>query len=165
MSDFYNRASSAISSFGNVGASSAPSSSSAAASISRNGAKWAVNWNLQKMALVLMFVALIIALISMAFLLWKANASMQWPPTYGDCPDHWVMNEAGVCVDAHELTQKKGANGYRTMDFSGDTYKGNKGLCAKQSWAKGQNYIGMQNGSGIAWDGIDINTNPNLCRR
>jgi len=162
MSDFYNRASSAISSLGSVGSSSAPSSSSAAASIS----KWAINWNLQKMSLVLMFVALIVALISMAFLLWKANASMQWPPTYGDCPDHWVMNEAGVCVDAHELTQLKGPNGYRTMDFyNQDTYKGNKGLCAKQSWAKQQNYIGMQNGSGIAWDGIDINSNPNLCRK
>lgn len=154
--DFFNKTTSATGSIGSSGTSASVSSSS-----DMNGSMFG-GLNIQRISLILMFVALFLSLISMGYLMWKSTNSNKWPPFYAECPDHWVKDNSNNCVDVHGLTGKTN-NIPRSVSFEGDMYKGAQGLCQKQRWAKTLNYVNMPPNSGIAWDGIDVNSNPDLC--
>lgn len=159
--DLINKATSAVSSIGSVGSSSSSSSSSSGNGSSSMGINLGY-WTIQRISLVAMFIALILTLFGIAFLLYKSTNSNAWPPYYSDCPDHWVMDENKVCVDVHNLTAKLSNGTSNRKDFNDALYKGENGLCQKQIWAKGQQYVNSST-TGIAWDGIDVNSNPDLC--
>ena len=62
------------------------------------------NMTIQKLALLLAGIALIISTATVAILLWKSKNSQKWPPEISKCPDRWVLNADGTtCSDPYGL--------------------------------------------------------------
>lgn len=62
------------------------------------------NMTIQKLALLLAAIALIISTATVAILLWKSKNSQKWPPEISKCPDRWVLDSAGTtCKDPYGL--------------------------------------------------------------
>ena len=62
------------------------------------------NMTIQKLALLLAGIALIISTATVAILLWKSKNSQKWPPEVSKCPDRWVLDSAGTtCKDPYGL--------------------------------------------------------------
>ena len=112
----------------------------------------------QKVILTIAIILLIVLLIFINMSLSNATASIAWPPTLTSCPDYWVdlgtkgpgsgcynVQSSGTCnkpvsgatAEAPGLTELK--------DFTGASYSGINGLCAKKRWAKGCD---------VTWDGL-----------
>ena len=103
----------------------------------------------QKIVLIIAVILLILTLVIIGVALHNAKSDESWPPLTGDCPDYWV-DLAGTgekCVNTHSLgtcnIPTKGDP--NAMNFSVAPFKGNKGTCAKYTWAKGCD---------VTWDGI-----------
>lgn len=115
-----------------------------------------MDWNFQKIVLAIAIVLLIIALIFIGISLAKAKQKEQWPPIVGDCPDYWLdlSGNGKMCVNALNLGKCNipTSDNKNAMNFSGNTFLGTKGTCAKYKWAKGCE---------VTWDGITSGvTNP-----
>ena len=91
---------------------------------------------------------------------WTTKAAVNYPiggcssTIYGCCPDRRTAktdarwkNCPTMCYNTHNLgkTSPKCPSVPSTMNFSGEQYQGNTGLCKKRDWAKQ---------CGITWDGI-----------
>ena len=79
----------------------------------------------------------------------KSKLDQVWPPMVASCPDYWIdISGNAQCVNLKDLgtcNSNPGPDGHSTMDFSGDTFSGENGPCAKFTWA---------NKCGVSWDGI-----------
>lgn len=90
----------------------------------------------------------IISLVSFAYMFYRSQRQMQWPPTVGTCPDYWWVQEDDkgnkVCKNMFKLgnCSKKTCH---EMSFDDVQYSGPSGYCEKQKWAKLCN---------LTWDGI-----------
>ena len=104
----------------------------------------------QKIVLIIAVILLILTLVIIGYSLSKAKSNAPWPPLIGDCPDYWVdlSGNGGQCVNTQSLgTCNIPSSGQENaMDFSGSTFTGANGLCAKYTWAKN---------CGVTWDGIN----------
>jgi len=103
----------------------------------------------QKIVLIIAVILLIITLVIIGIALAQAKSDESWPPLTGDCPDYWVdaSGEGAQCVNTHSLgtcniPTKENPN---SMNFSVAPFMGDKGTCAKYTWAQG---------CGVTWDGI-----------
>lgn len=76
-----------------------------------------------------------------AFMLYKAKSSLQFPPDIAECPDYWEVSGNQTCNNVKNL----GHNCESPKNFSGPQWQGQTGIQVKQKWAKG---------CGITWDGI-----------
>jgi preprotein translocase subunit SecG len=94
-----------------IGSSAFGSSSSSGASGSSSGSGSGgglfsnfFNLSIQKMVLILAFIAFIISVGTVAILLWKSKSSQKWPPEIAKCPDRMALNADGTgCVDTYDL--------------------------------------------------------------
>ena len=102
----------------------------------------------QSVVLIIAIVLLIICLIIIGVSLANAKLNSTWPPMIGECPDYWTDISGNKCSNIKDLgtcMTNPGPGGHSTMDFSGDTFTGKSGNCAKFMWA---------NKCGVSWDGI-----------
>lgn len=93
------------SAFGSSSSSGASGSSSGSGSGSGGGLfSNFFNLSIQKMVLILAFIAFIISVGTVAILLWKSKSSQQWPPEIAKCPDRMALSPDGnSCVDTYGL--------------------------------------------------------------
>ena len=103
----------------------------------------------QKIVLTIATILLIILLIIIGFMAWGARNQEVFPPIEAECPDYWIVDPSGNCVNKQGLGKDSCP---RTMDFSGAEYKGDPGLQAKCKWARSCD---------LTWDGIT--NNPTAC--
>ena len=99
----------------------------------------------QTITLITAIVILLILLIVIGININTAQSSAPWPPVVGECPDYWLdigVNGSQCVVNANRTNQ---GNARSPMDFSGSTYQGSGGACAKYTWANTNN---------VSWDGI-----------
>lgn len=145
--------------------SSASSSSSSSSSSSEYAATGAfalfAGWNVQKIALFIAVIAFIVILGGMAYMLWKATNSTAWPPNKAACPDHFVLDNNNKCVDVHRLLGPDAQGNAKSFPLADAALYPD--TCSKQRWAARQSYANMSNTMGIAWDGVDQNSNPSAC--
>jgi len=108
-----------------------------------------MDWNFQKIVLLIAVILLIIALIFIGYSLGQAKEDETWPPIIGECPDYWVdiSGNGAMCVNINNLgTCNIPTEGnLNSMDFSNSYFNNSDGLCAKYKWA---------NGCDVTWDGI-----------
>ena len=111
----------------------------------------------QKMVLFCAILTLIITLVIIGIALSYKKSQIGWPPILPACPDYWISDGSGnksMCVNVKDLGTCPAPSGskHQIMDFSGSTYTGSNGLCAKYTWA---------NNCNVSWDGITYGvTNP-----
>jgi len=113
----------------------------------------------QKFILFGAIIVLIIALVFIGIALSQSSNQQNWPPITPDCPDWWIMDGSGnkaKCINMKDLGTCPPRNGdkHLVMDFSGPTFTGSNGNCAKYTWATN---------CGISWDGITYGVN-NPCQ-
>jgi len=104
----------------------------------------------QTIVVVIAIIVLIAALVFIGVALSKASDKKTWPPVTPSCPDYWTTDASGSCVNVKDLGNNKGtcakpASGHLTVNFNEGIYIGDRGSCAKSTWATDCN---------IAWDGI-----------
>jgi hypothetical protein len=108
-----------------------------------------MDWNFQKIVLLIAVILLIIALIFIGYSLGQAKADETWPPIIGECPDYWVdiSGNGAMCVNVNNLgtCNIPSEGNLNSMDFSNSYFNSSDGLCAKYKWA---------NGCDVTWDGI-----------
>ena len=98
----------------------------------------------KKIGLVALFV-LVVMLSLVAYLLYKTNKNVVFPPTIAQCPDYWEVTGEGTCNNIKNL----GKGCENPMDFSGSKWQGDSGLRAKYCWARQ---------CGLTWDGVTNNS-------
>ena len=97
-----------------------------------------------KTAIKIALISLILFTIILIITIWNSNTSKGFPPEIPSCPDHWEPAEG----DSDELicTNNLGSSSIdESPNFNQQLYKGQKGLCEKQKWAKTNS---------IHWSGI-----------
>lgn len=101
------------------------------------------NMTIQKLALLLAGIALIISTATVAILLWKSKNSQKWPPEISKCPDRWVLDSAGTtCNDPYGL-------------YGSSTIATVTNNCTNYSAINGKKYTNSALTSGyIPWEGI-----------
>jgi hypothetical protein len=97
-------------------------------------------------------ILLIICLIFVGIALYRNKyTNKDFPPVIASCPDFWNdesdKKNGSKCVNKLNLGNQQCA---KTMDFSGSTWSGDAGSCAKIKWARSCD---------ITWDGLDNNNN------
>jgi len=107
----------------------------------------------QKTILVVAIIFLLINLVIISLGLTYSSKNNTWPPIVPDCPDYWesVTDESGKnikCVNTKDLgvCNPSPGNGHLSLNFNQSPYVGEKGNCAKYTWA---------NKCKVAWDGIN----------
>ena len=116
---------------------------------SSNGSSGSSSWfsnffsmTIQKMALLLAGIALVISTITVAILLWKSKNSQKWPPEISKCPDRWKLNSDGTCSDPFGLS-------------TGVTITNNPDNCINYNNITGKKYSDSALTSGyIPWEGV-----------
>ena len=100
----------------------------------------------QKMVLGIAVVILIIALLIVASMLMYGNKK-NWPPSTSVCPDWWVEDGSGVCVNAKDLgiCPKQEGTEHQVMNFKIPQFTGSEGDCNKYNWATKCK---------VTWDGV-----------
>jgi regulatory protein YycI of two-component signal transduction system YycFG len=120
-------------------------------------------FNFQKTVATIAIIIFIILMIFIASVLYNNKYGVEFPPTVSECPDYWIdtqnisSNDIGdkdsqtkqTCFNIKNLGNSACQ---KTMDFTGDFWKGSTGECNKYKWAKGCD---------LTWDGIS--NNPNVC--
>ena len=101
----------------------------------------------QTTVIVIAEVILAISIIIIGINLYRQRATAAYPPIISDCPDYWEINGTKCKLSNNSLTP-----GCPETDFGKPIYKGTKGLCEKQKWAKVCK---------VTWDGIT--NNNDLC--
>jgi hypothetical protein len=91
------------SAFGNSSSTSSGNGSSNGITGSNGWFSNFFNLTIQKMALLLGGIALVISTITIAILLWKSKNSQKWPPEISKCPDRFVLNTSGNCSDPYGI--------------------------------------------------------------
>jgi hypothetical protein len=101
------------------------------------------NMTIQKIALLLAGIALIISTATVAILLWKSKNSQKWPPEISKCPDRWVQASDTTCRDPY------GLYGTSTIPTSANN-------CANYSAINGKKYTNSAalTSGYIPWEGI-----------
>ena len=99
---------------------------------------------------------LIIVLAIVGYCMSLANKNQVYPPSIGDCPDHYSLN-GKFCVAGSNLGVIDRDISCVKMDFTDSRYTiagsgSSSGLCAKKIWA---------NQCQVKWDGVT--NNDNLC--
>jgi len=108
----------------------------------------------QKIILYSAIIILIITLVIIGMALSNASSSQTWPPMVTQCPDYWIVDGSGICVNTQDLgtCSPSGNDKHLQMDFSTSDYTGSQGPCNKYTWATN---------CGVTWDGITYGvTNP-----
>jgi hypothetical protein len=101
------------------------------------------NMTIQKIALLLAGIALIISTATVAILLWKSKNSQKWPPEISKCPDRWVLDSAGTsCKDPYGLYA------------SGTTIPTVANNCSNFDAIKGKKYTNSGITGYVPWEGI-----------
>jgi hypothetical protein len=130
------------SAFGNSSGSSSGSSGSDSGSSSSGWFSNFFSMTIQKMALLLAGIALVISTITVAILLWKSKNSQKWPPEISKCPDRWKLNSDGTCTDPFGLS-------------TGVTITNNPDNCINYNNITGKKYSDSALTSGyIPWEGV-----------
>ena len=132
------------SAFGNSSSSSSGNGSSSNGITGSNG--WFSNFfnlTIQKMALLLGGIALVISTITIAILLWKSKNSQKWPPEVSKCPDRFVLNAAGTsCSDPYGI-------------YTGSPITPNPNNCDNYNTIKDKKYNAATISAGyIPWEGV-----------
>jgi hypothetical protein len=129
------------SAFGSSSSSGASGSSSGSGSGSGGGLfSNFFNLSIQKMVLILAFIAFIISVGTVAILLWKSKSSQQWPPEIAKCPDRMELNPKGECVDNYGL----GVTSFQPDPSNCENYKKSISL----------SYSNAGDGGYVPWEGI-----------
>jgi hypothetical protein len=106
----------------------------------------------QKIILVVAIGLFVVCMIFIGIALSQVKDTQTWPPILSECPDYWVQDISGVCVNTHKLGSCPVTDTNLTMDFSTAPFTGSSGLCNKYKWATN---------CGLSWDGITYGvTNP-----
>ena len=105
--------------------------------------------NAQKIILIIAGILLFIILVLITWALIKAKQNAYWPPTSQSCPDYWLQNSSGLCMN----TQKSGVCPGATVDFSGVD------ACSKYTWSTGSTVSGISTScntanSFVPWNGV-----------
>jgi hypothetical protein len=103
--------------------------------------------SIQKTVLYIAIVMLILALVFIGYMMYKAKSTSTFPPEIAECPDYWKVVGIEKCENTMNLGTCQGVH-----DFSGPEWQGNAGLKKKSEWARG---------CGIVWDGVTNNTSVN----
>lgn len=109
--------------------------------------------NFQTIVVGVLIVILIISLTVIGLTLKKGGTSSERIiPT---CPDWWVIDASGVCIDIHDLSKcpSVGTKHYE-MDFNKSPYTGSDGLCQKYTWATK---------CGVAWENLTYGVDKSPC--
>ena len=99
----------------------------------------------QKITLLIASVLLILVLGLIAYMLYKAQSQVQFPPVVAQCPDYWTVSGEATCTNVQNI----GSGCQSPMDFSGPQWQGSNGLQAKYNWAKS---------CGLTWQGVTNNS-------
>lgn len=107
-----------------------------------------------KTSLMIMVVVLIICLAVLGVAISNSEESKLYPPTLSDCPDYYVKDDTGVCVDLQgNLSSVIECHNIDTNSFNQNEGTGEaSNLCQKKRWAED---------CGVNWDGIT--NNENIC--
>jgi len=108
----------------------------------------------QKIVLVIAIVILILILVLIASM--KAtNKAADWPPNISSCPDWWIEDGSGSCVNVKDLgsCSKHEDKAHQEMNFNLSQFTGSNGNCNKYNWATKCK---------VTWDGITYGM-PNPC--
>lgn len=105
----------------------------------------------QKTILIVAIILLLINLIIISLGLHYSSKKQNWPPMIPICPDYWVSDGSGnniSCINVKDLGVCEPASGNKhlIMNFNQSPYVGDKGNCAKFTWA---------NQCKVSWDGIN----------
>jgi hypothetical protein len=114
----------------------------------------------QKIVLTIAIIIFILLMIFIASVLHNNKYGIAFPPTISDCPDYWLYNQESEDLEERNDGSQTNQRCYniqnlgesscsKTMDFTGDFWKGSTGLCNKYKWAKSCD---------LTWDGITSNT-------
>ncbi len=108
--------------------------------------------NFYKLICVIALVLLIACLAVVGVALQTSSKDVLFPPNVSDCPDHYVKDSNGNCVNAKELGTNVGDCSSFNFDSSGNYSNPGmgptSGMCYKKKWA---------NNCGVNWDGITNN--------
>ena len=87
----------------------------------------------QRNTIIVAFIVLIMTLTVVGVAMYSSRYTAEYPPTIGNCPDYWDIDEDGTCTDTNDNT--------KTYDpaIDGDS------ICQKKEWARENN---------VTWDGI-----------
>ena len=102
----------------------------------------------QKTVIRVATILLIIALLTIGYLLYRAKLNSVYPPEISQCPDYWKVIGVAKCENVQNLGN--GTCG-KVQDFSGREWQGPSGLKRKYEWSKSCD---------VVWDGIT--NNPSL---
>ena len=105
----------------------------------------------------IMLVILIIVLTVMGVALHNSTDVATFPPHISECPDFYVKQEGGICLDEKSLARTGSDENNVSCtrpDFSGENFTTpgmgpQSGICAKKRWA--------ESCGGVPWDGITNN--------
>ena len=111
-------------------------------------------------------IALILLIICLTFIgvsISSASNSYKFPPHVAQCPDYFVMNEEGKCMDVKNILPTGSSTNCNGKNFKQDMIDNNiegtlpergpfSELCLKKEWA---------DTCGLNWDGIT--NNPEVC--
>jgi hypothetical protein len=133
----------------NTGSSAFGSSGSGSGNGSGNGSGSSTGWfsnffnlTIQKMAILLAGIALVISTITVAILLWKSKNSQKWPPEISRCPDRFKLDSGGTtCSDPYGL-------------YSG-SINSSTDNCANYTTIQNSKYANTNLSAGyIPWEGV-----------
>lgn len=108
-----------------------------------------------KTSLMIMILILILCLTVLGVVISNSETSILYPPTVADCPDYYVKNGTGECVDeAQQLSENTECQSINpeTLFSKNEGIGEESSLCQKKRWAEGCN---------VNWDGIT--NNENIC--
>lgn len=122
-----------------------------------------------KIVLVVAFVALIITLTIVGYLMSQSTSGVRFPPVAAKCPDYWKAGSgSGICSIPASYDNNVGSifnnfdafgkntpgiSGQTNIDFSDSGWsKNGSAICGQKTWA---------NTYGIQWDGV---SNYNSCK-
>jgi hypothetical protein len=117
--------------------------------------------NFYKSVFVIMVIVLIVCLSFLGVIIMNSKKDKKFPSVTSDCPDYFVKNDDGHCVNKHAMGDGPTDSCTGAIDFQ-DLNKfpnaqnpgmgKNSAICEKKKWA---------NNCGVQWDGIT--TNDNIC--
>lgn len=98
----------------------------------------------QKRSLIIMIIILILSLVSIYILLRETKKEI-YPPMIPECPDYWLLDGSGNCVNKNKMGTCNNQDGNLIVNFNESTFQGTDSTCQKYQWA---------NTCGVSWDGI-----------
>lgn len=101
----------------------------------------------QKVVLIVAVVILILSLLVISSMLIYGKTA-DWPPSVSSCPDWWVEDGSGVCVNVKDLgiCPKEDGMDHQVMNFQLPAFTGSEGSCNKYNWSTKCK---------VTWDGVN----------